>query len=128
MFAGTGGLSVTLRVHIDDRDADHSVDHDGGIVPDGNPRNRPFHQLFYGEFTYVRRVAELQKLASFPRRYDTRNIYISHNSYRAILSVTMCFFYILIISVHLCIFIFYPSLFLLFYLIQILISTDRNRY
>lgn len=76
MLAGTGGLSVTLRVHVDDRDADYPVDHDGGIVPDRNPRNRPFHQLFHGELAYVRRAAELQKLADFPRRYDTRNIYI----------------------------------------------------
>lgn len=59
MFAGTSGLSVTLRVHVDDRDADYSVDHDSGIVPHRNPRNCPFRQLFLGESTYVRRVAEL---------------------------------------------------------------------
>ena len=68
MLAGTGGLSATLRVYIDGRDVDHSMDYDGGIVPNRNPRDRPFHQLFYSEFTHVRRVAELQKFANFLRR------------------------------------------------------------
>jgi len=79
MFVGAGALSVTLRVHIDGRDADYPLDHDGGIVPDRNPRDRPFHQLFHGECAHVRRVTELSKFASFSRRYttlDTLDYYI----------------------------------------------------
>lgn len=34
MFIGTGAVSVTLCMHVDGRDVDHSVDHDSGIVPD----------------------------------------------------------------------------------------------
>lgn len=71
MFVGAGALSVTLRVHIDGRDADYPLDHDGGIVPDRNPRNRPLYQLFHGECAHVRRVTELSKFASFSRRYTT---------------------------------------------------------
>lgn len=59
MLAGTGGLSVTLRVHVDGWDADHPMDYDGGIVPNRNPRNCPFSQLFHGESADVRRFAEL---------------------------------------------------------------------
>lgn len=59
MLAGTSGLPATLRVHIDGRNVDHSMDYDGGIVPDRNPWDRPFHQLFYSQSTHVRRVAEL---------------------------------------------------------------------
>lgn len=77
MFAGAGGLPATLRVHVDDRDADHSVDHDGGTVPDRDPRNRSFRQLFHGESAHVRRAAELQEPAGFSGGYDARNIYIA---------------------------------------------------
>lgn len=59
MFAGTGGLLVVLRVHVHGRDVDHPMDYDGGIVPNGNPRNCPFHQLFHSESANVRRFAEL---------------------------------------------------------------------
>lgn len=79
MFAGAGALSVTLRVHIDGRDADYSLDHDGRIVPDRNSRDRPLHQLFHGERAHVCRAAKLSELASFPRRYATLSI--SYNYY-----------------------------------------------
>jgi len=46
-------------MHVDGRNADHSMDYDGGIVPDRNPWDRPFRQLFHGESPHVRRVTEL---------------------------------------------------------------------
>jgi len=61
----TVGVSVTLRVHLDDRDADHSLDHDGGIVPHRNPRIRPRHQLLHSELTHVRRAAKLETCKLF---------------------------------------------------------------
>lgn len=71
MFTGAGGLSVTLRVHIDGRDVDYSLDHDSGVVPYRNSWDRPLYQLFHGECAHVRRVTELSKFASFSRRYAT---------------------------------------------------------
>jgi len=59
MFVGTGGLPTILCMHVDGRDADHSMDYDGGIVPDRNPWDRPFRQLFHGESPYVRRITKL---------------------------------------------------------------------
>lgn len=76
MFAGAGALSITLRVHVDGWDADYSLDHDSGVVPDRNPRDRSLHQLFHGEPAHVRRAAELPKFANFPGRYGDISIII----------------------------------------------------
>jgi len=66
--ADTGALPVTLRVHVDGRNVDHSLDYDRGIIPNRDPRDRPFHQLLHGELAHVRRATELQKPASLPGR------------------------------------------------------------
>lgn len=43
MFLGACFMPVTLCLHVYGRYADYSMDYDGRIVPNRNPRNRPFH-------------------------------------------------------------------------------------
>jgi len=64
----TGALPVALRVHVDGRHVDHSLDHDRGIIPNRDPRDCPLHQLLHGELAHVRCATELQKPASLPGR------------------------------------------------------------
>lgn len=68
-FLGSRFMPVTLRLHVYGRYADYSMDNDGRIVPNRNPRNRPFHQLFHSQFTHVFCPAELQKFARFSGWY-----------------------------------------------------------
>lgn len=69
MFLGACFMPVTLCLHVYGRYADYSMDYDGRIVPNRNPRNRPFHQLFHSQFTHVFCSAELQKFTRFSGWY-----------------------------------------------------------
>lgn len=69
VLTGTVGVFVALRVYLDDRDADYSLDHDGGIVSHRNPRIRPRHKLLHSEPAHVLRAAKLQRPAKLSRRY-----------------------------------------------------------
>lgn len=61
-------MPAPLRLHVDDRYADDTVDDDRRVVSDGNTRYRTIVQLRNGEHTHVRRRAELQRPHRLPGR------------------------------------------------------------